>query len=277
MTIESSALQGVWNITSLEVEGAVMSAPAFAGSQIVMTGDRFTTASMGAEYSGTFAIDSSVEPNQLDLNFTDGPHAGEKSPAIFKMEGGVLTICLAFAGGSRPADFTTAPGSGHALETLQRGTLREPDSTMAGVSESSGQLGQIVDEAEPINFLFGDAEEAARLQGEWAMVSGAMDGQTLPANFVHTGKRVVKGNVVTVAFGGQTFLKARITIDPHSSPRSMDYELLEGPNAGKHQFGIYEFDEGLLRVCSTPPGTTRPTEFESKPGDGRVLSVWRPT
>ena len=45
------ALQGTWNVVSLEVEGGVMSDDMIAGSQIILKKNTFTTMSMGGSYA----------------------------------------------------------------------------------------------------------------------------------------------------------------------------------------------------------------------------------
>jgi uncharacterized protein (TIGR03067 family) len=75
---------------------------------------------MGAEYCGTIQVDASKRPKRFDLVFDTGPHAGNRSLGIYQLDGDSWRICLGFAGNSRPMSFATAPGSGHAMETLVR-------------------------------------------------------------------------------------------------------------------------------------------------------------
>ena len=259
MTMEPENLEGVWSIVSLEVEGHPVSAGAFSGSQIVMEGNRFTTVSMGASYGGTFTVNAVASPKELDLLFTEGPHSGKVSHAIYKLDDGCLTICLGFAGRDRPRAFATSTGSGHALETLRRETTTsEPFSTAAVELEpASGE------------------EDLTGLQGEWAMVAGQMGGESLLEPFVATGRQFVRGNEVTVSFGGQVFLEARFTLDPSAEPKSMDFTPTSGANKGKALSGIYALSGDFLRVCYSPPGAPRPTEFSTNPGDNRTLGEWK--
>jgi uncharacterized protein (TIGR03067 family) len=113
------------------------------------------------------------------------------------------------------------------------------------------------------------------LQGEWSMVSGSADGQPMPEEMRKQMKRVCKGDVLTVAMGTQTFLKAKITIDPSSKPKTIDYEMTDGLTKGKKQLGIYELNGDTLKSCFAAPGAERPPDFEGKAGDHRTLSVWK--
>jgi hypothetical protein len=70
-------------------------------------------------------------------------------------------------------------------------------------------------------------------------------------------------------------LKATITVDPSKNPKTMDYQMTEGVTKGKTQLGIYELDGDTFRSCFSAPGAERPTEFTTKPGDQRTLTVWK--
>src|SRR5436305_1628685 len=84
--------------------------------------------------------------------------------------------------------------------------------------------------------------DVARLQGEWVMASGERDGQPIPDDFLKQFHRTCKDDVTTVTHGGQPFLHARFSLDPAKSPKTIDYTLLDGPDKGKTQPGIYKVD-----------------------------------
>jgi uncharacterized protein (TIGR03067 family) len=118
-------------------------------------------------------------------------------------------------------------------------------------------------------------KDLAQLQGEWSMVSGSADGQPMPDEMRKQMKRVCKGDETTTTMGGQMFIKAKITIDPSKKPKTIDYQMTDGVTKGKTQLGIYEVDGHTFKSCFGKPGAERPTDFTSKPGDGRTLSVWK--
>jgi uncharacterized protein (TIGR03067 family) len=275
MNMELEKLQGTWRMVSLEVDGKPIPGGAVTGARMVVEGNRFTTSGMGATYSGTLKIGPDQTPKTLDLEFEEGPEQGNTSLAIYEVESNSWKICLTLTGNTRPTAFATAPGSGCALELLERevdAELRDPlpkeidtpavKAREQGSSTAGAQAGE---------------KDLDQLQGEWTAVSLVLSGQALPDDFLRGSTRLVKGNETTVTIGGQVMVKATFTIDPSRVPRAIDYTLAAGPDAGKMQRGIYEFDGEVVRICFSSPGTARPTEFGSNPGDGRTFGVWKKT
>lgn len=118
-------------------------------------------------------------------------------------------------------------------------------------------------------------KEMARPEGEWTMESGEIDGQAMPEDMRKTAKRVVKYGETTVTVGGQMFMKAKFVVDPSKKPKTIDYTMTGGPTEGKTQLGIYELDGETVKFCFSAPGKDRPTDFTTKAGSGRTLSVWK--
>ena len=118
-------------------------------------------------------------------------------------------------------------------------------------------------------------KDMAQLQGEWSMVSGSADGQTMPEQMLKQMKRICKGDETTTTMAGQIYFKAKITIDASKKSKTIDYQMTDGFTKGKKQLGIYEVDGDTFKSCFGKPGAERPTGFTSKPGDGRTVSVWK--
>jgi uncharacterized protein (TIGR03067 family) len=119
------------------------------------------------------------------------------------------------------------------------------------------------------------AADIAKLQGEWSMVSGTADGNPVPDMMLKTARRVCKGNETTVTLGEQLLLKAKFTLDPTKSPKTIDYEAIDGPTKGQTHLGIYEFDGDKVKFCFGQPGAERPKDFASTTGDRRTSTVWK--
>ena len=114
-----------------------------------------------------------------------------------------------------------------------------------------------------------------RLEGAWAAVSIVRDGMELPSAFAGQGRRVGQGAETTVSFGNQLWMKARARFDSSQDPMAIDYLHTAGSAEGQIQLGIMEWIGEDARFCLAEPGRARPKEFQSAPGSGRTLSVWR--
>ncbi len=75
--------------------------------------------------------------------------------------------------------------------------------------------------------------------------------------------------------GGQ---KGDVTIDPSTSPKSIEVEVTRGGNIGKKLLGIYEIKGNKLTICwSEPGGEKRPKKFVTKTaiGAGETLETYQ--
>ena len=120
MQSDLEQLQGRWQIVALEIDGRDVSKDSFVNAEIIIDGNSYATAGMGALFSGKISLDQTSHPKKFDVNFSDGPHAGKASLRLYMLNQDQWTICIGFAGYERPVDFRTSPQSGHALETLRR-------------------------------------------------------------------------------------------------------------------------------------------------------------
>jgi len=257
MATDLDKLQGVWTVASLEVDGERMPADSLGNAQVVIERDRFKSVGMGATYEGRVEIDDTKKPKTFDLVFTSGPENGNRNPGIYKLDGDAWTLCLAMRGDKRPRKFVSEPDTGIALETLERGKRPASKSKPAGAVAPAG------------------SGAPTELEGEWAMVSAVFNGAPMDQNMVKWCKRVTNGNVTTVLAGPQVMLKAAFTLGHSTKPATIDYVNLAGAAKGKPQSGIYELSGDTLRVCMSAPGGPRPSDFSSKPGDGRSYTVWQ--
>jgi uncharacterized protein (TIGR03067 family) len=274
MPSDLEKLQGVWNIISFEADGRKMAPGAFGGSTIVIEGNAFTSAGMGAAYEGTMELDQTRKPKTFDLLVTAGYAAGTRHLGIYKIDGQKWTICLAARGKTRPETFATRIGTGLVLETLKRGgSVRKTTKAKSQAKPAAGSLAKDTDAEVEIT----PSGAATVLEGEWEMMAGVFNGAVMAENMVKWCRRITRGNVTSVVAGPQVMLKATFTVNDASNPHAIDYVSLEGANAGKPQAGIVELNGHVLSICMSAPGNPRPLEFASKAGDGRSYTTWRLT
>ena len=270
MPTDLDKLQGTWNVISLEADGQMMPATVFNGAKIVIKGTKFKSIGMGATYEGAVELDSSTKPKAFDLLFTAGHARGDRNLGIYKLVGDRWTICLATRGNERPGKFAATPGTGFALETLER-------SAVVGetAKEKSRRASATSDSVAAIQHDTAALGPATELEGEWVMVSAVFNGVAMDQSMVKWCKRITRGNVTRVVAGPQVFLNASFTLDGSIRPHAIDYVNLEGASKGKSQSGIFELNDHALKICMSGPGQPRPADFSSKPGDDRSYTTWR--
>jgi uncharacterized protein (TIGR03067 family) len=267
-------MEGMWEFVAMEIDGAAMPIPAFAKSRLLIDGDRFRMESSEANYEGIFTIDVETTPHKIDIEFIEGPEAGNWSYGIFELAGNAFKICLGLAGSSRPQSFSTKPGSGHALENLRRVLRTRP----AGVRGGTPERQPIPHKTESVDVSGFDVAMTpllAKLQGEWIPTQLVQNGQAMQDGFLAFGSRSFTGNETKVVFGGQVMLHAKLRIDESQSPIAVDYLNVGKSSTGQVTLGVMEWVGDEVRVCMSGPSQSRPVDFSCEPGSGRTLSRWK--
>jgi uncharacterized protein (TIGR03067 family) len=270
---ELRTLEGEWRFESLEIDGAPVPAAMLSASRLFIDGDRFRTESPEATYEGLFTIDVEAEPARIDIEFVEGPEAGNWSYGIYRLDGDDLRLCLGLTGAPRPQRFATAPGSGHALERLKRSSAARPENVKGG-RRSGAREGSAPAAVDAGAFELEMTPLLDQLQGEWSAVSVVTDGKALPTAMLGFGSRTMNGNEMKVVFGGQVMVHARVRLNQSRTPIEVDY-LNMGRGAGGLTYGILELNDDILRVCMAPAGAPRPDDFTSTSGSGRTFSEWK--
>jgi uncharacterized protein (TIGR03067 family) len=267
------SLEGTWSFERLVVAGNIIPASALAASRILIDGDRFRTESPEAIYEGMFNIDVEAEPHTIDIEFVEGPEAGNTNHGIFRLADETLEICLDMSGAPRPAAFHAAPGTHHAFEVLHRSSRARPVSVEGGTPPPRVAVAPA--ESEFLPFEYVDSPAMRRLQGDWSAVGLVLDGRTLPAMMLKTGSRSMVGHAVIVSFAGQVMVDALMRIDEGTDPIHVEYQV-RAPGCGVTvQLGILRWEGDDAVLCMAAPGQPRPEAFSSEPGSGRTLSQWR--
>jgi uncharacterized protein (TIGR03067 family) len=267
------ALEGEWHFVSLRVDGSDVPAPPASSAKLSIDGDRFRMDSSDGAFDGVFTIDVEATPPRIDIEFVEGPEAGNWSYGIFELDGDTLILCVAVVGEKRPMRFASDAGSGHALERLKRASAARPANVNGGKRRTTTPktAPEPVDETPFAPHMTPLLE---RLQGDWIPTSLVNDGKPLADTLLRYGSRTMTGNETKVVFGGQVMVHARIRIDETQMPHAVDY-LNIGRGARTLTRGIMEVADGTVRFCMAPAGAPRPGEFASPAGSGHVLSEWR--
>jgi uncharacterized protein (TIGR03067 family) len=269
-------LEGTWEFVDLEVDGTPMPAAALTSSRMLIDGDRFRMESPEADYEGIFTINLEEVPHQIDIEFVEGPEAGNWSYGIFELAGDHLKICLGLTGASRPSAFNTSPRSGHALENLRRVLKERPDGVDGGKRQSRPKDRLESVELDESAFTADVMTPAlARLQGEWLPVQLIHNGQPLADMLLPMGSRTTTGNEMKVVFGGQVQAHARMRIDDSRSPITIDYLNIGRASKGKISLGIMRWIGDEVEICMSGPGQPRASDFTCDRGSNRTLSSWR--
>jgi uncharacterized protein (TIGR03067 family) len=116
---ELKKLEGVWIVESHEHGGKKTPAKKLITWNLTVKGDRFTTRE-GLELLDESEVKLNPKARTIDLKLTAGPDKGQTVLGIYKLEGGVLTVCVAEPGKPRPGAFAAKEGTGATLFVFKR-------------------------------------------------------------------------------------------------------------------------------------------------------------
>jgi uncharacterized protein (TIGR03067 family) len=266
------SLEGTWAFAKLEVEGNSMPATMLGSSRLLIDGDRFRTETPDGVYEGVFNINVETEPHEIDIEFVEGPEAGNCNYGIYQLRSDELEICLDVNGKARPTKFATKRGSGHAWEVLQRTNESRPADVKGGTAQAAKQSAP---PHEPAGFNYVESPTLAMLAGEWDAISIVTDGNALPDMMLKFVTRTTAKNEMVVSAGGRTMIRALMKIDEANNPVLVDYYNLEGASKGTIQLGILKWEGDEVSICMAAPGQPRPDDFACAPASGRTLSQWK--
>jgi uncharacterized protein (TIGR03067 family) len=113
--------QGNWSLASAQRDGKKMPQEEVEKFKLSIDGNEFVLKKESAIVSrGTFKLDPTKRPKEIDETVTTGPSQGKLFRAIYEIDDDQHTICFAAAGKDRPAVFSSEPGSGHLLQVWKR-------------------------------------------------------------------------------------------------------------------------------------------------------------
>jgi uncharacterized protein (TIGR03067 family) len=86
----------------------------------LLEGGKYQLDLLGQKDEGTFSVDPSKKPAEMDIKGTSGPSKGKTIKTIYKIDGHTVTICYELGGGDRPTKFESKPDSKQFLVVYKR-------------------------------------------------------------------------------------------------------------------------------------------------------------
>jgi uncharacterized protein (TIGR03067 family) len=74
---EYALFEGTWTFESVKMNGQPMPMENFAETRVILKGNTFTVVHGNQKSSGTYRVDTTTKPKQLDAIFTEGPEKGQ--------------------------------------------------------------------------------------------------------------------------------------------------------------------------------------------------------
>ncbi len=111
-------LQGAWQVTSMEANGSATPAEDVTNITVVVKDRAYKVFNMDGSHGGTFTIDPSKQPKQMDIT---GEGGGDTLPAIFEWLGSDgFRVCYGRDGAPRPTSFSTTNDERRLMITYKR-------------------------------------------------------------------------------------------------------------------------------------------------------------
>jgi uncharacterized protein (TIGR03067 family) len=118
---DRSLHQGTWAVTSMIRDGEEADPEVRASITRIVEGDHIVWKRANKSFAGTrFEIDAAKTPHTIDLIPDGGPAQDKRVLGIYRIEGQILTICVADVGQPRPVEFAAKAGSKQTLQSFRR-------------------------------------------------------------------------------------------------------------------------------------------------------------
>jgi uncharacterized protein (TIGR03067 family) len=110
-------------------------------------------------------------------------------------------------------------------------------------------------------------DDAEALNGKWSVVSWSHGADALPSDLIKDMKISFEDKTYKITGQDPFAEEGEYTIDASKSPKTIDFEIKKGQDAGKHQLGIYKLDGNKLTIIAAGASSKeRPTSFKVEAG-----------
>jgi uncharacterized protein (TIGR03067 family) len=112
-------IQGTYTVVSVVRDGEDL--PDAKDAMVTYTADKYTVKTKDEMHGGTYTLDSTQKPKEIDSTPAQGDNKDKVLKGIYKLEGDTLTICMPMKSEQdRPKAFESKQGSGLLLVILKR-------------------------------------------------------------------------------------------------------------------------------------------------------------
>jgi uncharacterized protein (TIGR03067 family) len=117
-------------------------------------------------------------------------------------------------------------------------------------------------------------EQLRQLEGTWEYVDLELDGAAIPVAGLENSRMLIDGDRFRME-SREAIYEGIFTIDVDEIPHQIDIEFVEGPEAGKWSYGIFELAGDKFKICLGLTGASRPHGFATSGGSGHALENLR--
>jgi uncharacterized protein (TIGR03067 family) len=117
-------------------------------------------------------------------------------------------------------------------------------------------------------------EDADSIKGNWKAVSIKQGKQSVPDEDVKAFKFSLDGKNYTNTIGTEAIEEGGYSIDASKMPKTIDFDIKKGPDAGKKQLGLYKIEGDKLTIAASQAGAAeRPKALDADGADDVVVIV----
>jgi len=116
---EVKPLDGTWQLIDGEVGGSKFPLAVAKGIKLTMSGEKYVVTAESKD-EGTVKYLPGASPKAMEVTGTAGPNKGKTIPAIYKLDGDMLTVCYDLSGKARPTEFRSKTGTQLFLANYKR-------------------------------------------------------------------------------------------------------------------------------------------------------------
>ena len=113
-------------------------------------------------------------------------------------------------------------------------------------------------------------QQVRALEGQWKFTSLETDGAQMPVPSFPAAQLLIDGDRFRME-SPEAIYEGVFIIDVDHDPPHIDFEFVEGPEAGERSYGIYALKDNDLTICLGLVGSPRPKQFETTKGSGHAL------